>query len=309
MTALLVFGQGPVIDRVKRVKAADAGTVPGEEDMNFWGHSLALAGAILYHDRVSSEIIVMGGKTGGEAYASEAELIRDRLVDYGVPSSVIKLEQSSTNTLENIVNFMDLYLGDDPERWFDLLGTNYHLARIELLMDLFGVSRGLGFGSHEVIQRKLDGGYTDPRIIAAAEKLAILDIPLVRDPDDSTGFYRLQRGVERKTYYERDYEERAFARMLLEVPEYWMTYLGRIEHDLLLQRVLQNVSMIFSGYLESLGIDPAVSEPEALNRARSILGPIPRPDIARWIREEMPKGWPLETVVKLDEWVWSRRST
>lgn len=299
MTALLVFGQGPVIDRVTRVKAQDAETIPGDEDMNFWGHSLALAASILNRDGVSPEIIVMGGKTGGEAYASEAELIRDRLVESGVPSEVIKLEQSSTNTLENIVNFMDLYLGEDPDREFDLLGTIYHIDRIELLMDLFGISWSQSFASHDVIREAMEDGFLFLQVATAVEARSVLKIPISPEQEADSDFYERQLGVEQKTYCERAYEEDAFTRMLLEVPEYWMTYLGRIKHDSLLTRVLRNLAAVFPGYLESLGIDPAGTEPAALERARAILGPIPRPSIAQWILDEMPKGWPQETWDKL----------
>ncbi len=293
---LLVFGQGPVIDRFTRIKAEDAGTIPGTEDMNFWGHSLAIAAAILYHNGVSSEIVIMGGRTGGDAYASEAELILSQLISYGVPAEVCRLEQSSTNSLENLVNFMNLYLEDDHEVRFQLLGTNYHIERLELLMDLFGISWNASFGSHAVIREAVERGELTQDTAHAIEELSMLDIPLERYPEDRTGFYGCQLGVEQKTYAHRAHEEEAFTRLLLEVPEYWVTYLARVESDVQLQRILHNLQRIFPGYLESFGIYLCdLSNPDFLQLARSIFGPIPRPNIAQWILEEMPHGWPDST--------------
>jgi hypothetical protein len=301
--AVLGFGQGPVVDEETREKAQDAGTPPGGEDMNIWGHTLPLGAAVLQAPRY----IFMGGKTGGPQYASEAELIRDRLVLYGVPSEVILLEQTSTNTLENIVNFMNLYLSENPNQEFDLLGTNYHIDRIEILMDLFGIAWRHGYGSHDVIRKAIEGGYASPVIAAAVNEMGILDIPLSREAEEETGFFERQLGVERKSYSTRDYEEIAFTRMLLEVPEYWMTYLGRIKSDLLLTRVLRNVAWVFPGYLELLGIDPENSDPAMLELARTVLGSIPRrvPPLGPteteigWIAEYQQFGLPQKTRDKL----------
>lgn len=311
---LLIFGQGPIIDSESRIKAADASTQLGKEDMNLWGHGLAEAGAILYKRGVIGEIIVMGGRTGGAGpegdYNSEAEIIKAKLVSFEVPLNAIKLEQTSTNTLENITNFMDQYLSDASEgREFSLLGTDYHIARIRILMELFNIPYQVAFSSEAVlkaVEYEKVRFWNSETLLRLDKQLSLNDTKRVavsdRDAQVKVGFYDDKLGAEQKNYWVRYHEEDAFTRMLLEVPEYWMTYVGRIKNDDQLKKVLSNIDAIFPGYLENLSLsqDRVLIDNNYLTIVRSTLGAIARPDIAKWIREEMPGAWPEETKAKLE---------
>jgi uncharacterized SAM-binding protein YcdF (DUF218 family) len=62
---------------------------------------LSYMAAALYYRALSPKIVVSGGRKHG-AQISEAEIIRARLMDFDVPSHVIKVEEHASNTPENI---------------------------------------------------------------------------------------------------------------------------------------------------------------------------------------------------------------
>ena len=67
--------------------------------------------ARLYHDGVSRQIIVSGGSFAtldGNTPAPEAQTVRGFLLDLGVSSEAIVLEEQSHNTIENIQNVRKL---------------------------------------------------------------------------------------------------------------------------------------------------------------------------------------------------------
>lgn len=55
----------------------------------------------LWRDGMFSRLLVSGGKTGGQPRA-EAEVIAGRLMELGVPASILILETAATNTGENV---------------------------------------------------------------------------------------------------------------------------------------------------------------------------------------------------------------
>lgn len=307
----VIFGQGPVLRRSSRLKAQDDYAAIGEEDQNFWGHSLGYGGSVLWHRGVSSGYVVLGGPTGGVSpsgikYLAEADLIRGGLMTYGVPPEVIKLEKESTNTLENMTNFIDLYLGADPEMEVDFLGAVYHISRIKLLAFLFNIRFRFVFASHELVRvLEYEGNFATSPVLTRLERM--LDLNTIRRTEGMMlggtairHFYQNLLGAEARSYWERFMEEDAFTRMLLEVPSYWMLYPARIKSDPLFAGVLRNIEFVFPGYLQTEGIDPTLTDPASLQRARSKLAEIKRPDIAGWIREVWPLGWPQETRDKLN---------
>ena len=89
---LLVFGQGPVIDAQTRLPAQRA-TAKGNEDLNFWSKDLALAASLLYHAKAVNRLVLLGGKTGGRQYKSEAELMAEYLQAANVPREAMSLDQ------------------------------------------------------------------------------------------------------------------------------------------------------------------------------------------------------------------------
>src|SRR5690348_170082 len=156
LDALLVFGSGPVVDKDSREKAELAGTQPGQEDMNFWSLTLAQASTILFEKGQTGKVILMGGKTGGDNYKSEAELIAENAKSNGIPNSAIVLEDKSMNTFENLVNALNLYI-DNPEvssqyQRLGILAQHFHLPRVRLIMDFFDVPYLTAFSSEKVVQ-------------------------------------------------------------------------------------------------------------------------------------------------------------
>lgn len=292
--------QGPVKNEITGKKAEESEnpvTLPGDERLNFWSVSIVVALAIRYHEGKSSGCLLMGGRTGGSAFASEAELAQKMLVSFGVPEKVIELEDTSTNTLENMRNAKNLR--KTAGKKFTIVGANYHIRRLRLLMDMFGIAWSVGLGAHDVIEAALYGGFDHQAILATIEEHDLLWVPINRYPEDTSGFYQKKKGTEQKSYFVRAYEEDAFIRLLLEEPTNIMCYLPGFSEDEDLRGVMQYNARIFPGYFEGLGIDPHSSDPEMMAYARMELAKITRLHVPTWIAQNMPNGWPTATLLKL----------
>lgn len=89
-----------------------------------------LHGAALFHEGRGDVVIVCGGL--GRFAPTEAEVMADVLRAAGVPSEAIRLEDTSTNTVENIRNAMPIL---DALRKRDVLVVSdaYHLPRARLI--------------------------------------------------------------------------------------------------------------------------------------------------------------------------------
>lgn len=235
LDALLVFGQGPVLEGETRMHAASAKAAHGSEDVNLWSHTLAQAASELYHRGQTREIIVMGGKTGGDAYGSEAELISSELQKLGVPVSAIKLEKGSTNTLTNIVNMLNEQ-SQITQEGFDLgiLGSNQHLGRLRVLMDLFCIPYRHAFSAEEVVRfaARDKEEWDDQTLLEIEQRLdvnAAARRPLSkRDQELGPGYYGRKQGEEQKNVYRRRQEEQVWQEALFKIPEYWIGYLGQL---------------------------------------------------------------------------------
>ncbi|PIP21363.1 MAG: hypothetical protein COX39_03325 [Candidatus Nealsonbacteria bacterium CG23_combo_of_CG06-09_8_20_14_all_40_13] len=139
---LIVFGQGPV------------------QKEQCWGlptgaKARCIAAAELFHKGQIREVVLTGGKTGGEDYPSEAELMRDYLVKkMKVPEESLILEDKSTNTIENFANVLKM-IDQKPETYRNLafLSAGFHLARVEMLADKF-LTTGLKFSSDELLKMR-----------------------------------------------------------------------------------------------------------------------------------------------------------
>ncbi len=279
LDALLVFGQGPVIDSESRVSAGGEVGHPVKEDVNFWSDTIATAAWELYKRKQTREIVVMGGKTGGEEYASEAQLIAGKMEKLGIPTSAIKLEQTSTNTLENIVNMLNQY----PElaengRSIGILGSNYHIGRLRVLMEMFDVPIAKNvFSSEEVFrfaardQEEWDHG----ALLDIENRLNLNEaqVPLSqRDAKLSPGYYGLQKGEERTTIDTRLKQDDVWRRVLDEIPEYWIGYLGRLNDPERARVILQKRGDVFLEQIKSrFQIDPSVaSDQESIQKLRAV---------------------------------------
>lgn len=89
-----------------------------------------LHGAALFHDGRGDVVIVCGGL--GQFAPTEAEAMAEVLRGAGVPDSAIRLEDTSTNTAQNIRNALPILrlLGEDD---VVIVSDAYHLPRARLI--------------------------------------------------------------------------------------------------------------------------------------------------------------------------------
>ncbi|MDO8583093.1 MAG: ElyC/SanA/YdcF family protein [bacterium] len=300
---LLVFGLGPVVDKKTKQQADKTQALPGEEDINFWSKTAALAVKELVEKKQVAEIIIMGGATGGVQFQTEAQLISNELRDLHITETPIRREDSSDNTLSNIVNFLNQY-EDVPHsptnRHFGLMAANYHLPRVRLLMDLFKIKYDTAFSNEEIIrltarenEDEKDGQKTLTEIEKRLDMNEASRIPWSKtDYEMGPGYYNLKSGTEQKSIHRRGQEENVFTRALLETPEYWIMYVGQLQSESRIREILkgQDLKMLKDRFEIDLSED--------ISKIKEKLVAIPRvvPNLDEWI----PQPWPEETIKKLD---------
>lgn len=94
-----------------------------------------------WEEHPDTQIIVSGGQ-GADEPESEAQAMRDYLVEAGVPAEKISMEDRSTNTVENLLNSKAIMadLGFDPETTPVVVVSNsFHLTRVRMLCDRYGL--------------------------------------------------------------------------------------------------------------------------------------------------------------------------
>lgn len=101
-------------------------------------YSLRLERARQLHSQNSQGILIMGGITAGAGH-SEAVAGQKFLIERGVPSSELTLEDRSRNTLENLRNVRNL-LTDSKITKYALISNRYHLARCHALASGLGMT-------------------------------------------------------------------------------------------------------------------------------------------------------------------------
>jgi len=90
-------------------------------------------------------IVVTGGK-GDDEHKSEAQAMHDYLVEMGVASEQIILEDKASNTHENLIFTQELLkqLGYDMEQEFLVVSNGFHLTRTRMLWErVFGTDENL----------------------------------------------------------------------------------------------------------------------------------------------------------------------
>lgn len=92
--------------------------------------------AALFRTGAVTRIIACGGE--GDFPPSEAQVMRDVLVGQGVPPEAILLEDTSTNTVENIANAVTLL--DGQTRGIVIVSDAYHLPRALLIARRLGLT-------------------------------------------------------------------------------------------------------------------------------------------------------------------------
>lgn len=305
LDGILVFGQGPVIEKETRKWAQGVGKGSGSEDVNFWSDTLAKAASEIYVRGQAKQIVVMGGKTGGKEYGSEAVLIGKKIEELGVPLSAIRLEESSSNTLENIVNMLNQYpeLGKKDSS-VGILGSNYHIGRLRVLMEMFDVPCKSVFSAEEVVRfAAMDREDWDHGTLLDIENRLNMNeasrIPVSkRDQELGPGYYGRKTGEEQKTVYRRLQEDDVWRRVLGEIPEYWIGYLGRLTDAGKARAILQKRGDAFLSNIRSrFQIDPSVdSDAELLDKLKNVKRVPPEgKDWGEYVNIRIAREWGSKT--------------
>ena len=115
-----------------------------------WGPSILLQDRLdtaldYLEEHPDMTIVVTGGK-GDDEHMSEAQAMHDYLVERGVDSEQIILEDKAENTHENLIFTGELLeeLGYDTEQEFLVVSNGFHLTRTRILWErVFGTDDNL----------------------------------------------------------------------------------------------------------------------------------------------------------------------
>lgn len=215
----------------------------GRLALNRWGRQNALAAGALLVAGDTQELILSGGKTSRdwmktslpterlENWPSEAELMRDIIVArFGEAftkdpknagksiESLIKIEDASTNTLENLAytinNNPDLLIAGGG---IGLLGTDFHIKRIATLSHLFSVNESAGgkLGAQDRLKSRAGG--------------RVLYEKILNHMTDAQNNVDLQ---------ERNNQEDHWSKELDTDLAYWLGYFGHVESPQVIQNVI-----------------------------------------------------------------------
>lgn len=146
--ALVLFGALQIV-----IAVHDGTNVSGQPDlMVIFGCQVKKDGpSVLLRDRLDTAlaylegqpelpVLVTGGK-GDDEHVSEAQAMRDYLVEHGIDESRITMENQSRNTRQNLFFSKDVLRqqGREPGELHILAVSNgFHLARIKMLARRFG---------------------------------------------------------------------------------------------------------------------------------------------------------------------------
>jgi uncharacterized SAM-binding protein YcdF (DUF218 family) len=298
LDAILIFGQGPVVEKDTRQKASEVAEKGATEDINLWSKALAQAAAELYKRGQTREFIVMGGQTGGKDFASEAELITKEMESFGVSANAIKIENRSTNTLENLTNVLNDYLDKDrQEKSLGILTANYHLSRTRMLMGKFGIPYKTAFSAEEVLRYVAREGenWDNEKLLEIEKKLNMGEaskVP-VSAKDKVDIYFQSKQGTEKKNIVRRGQEDDFWSKALLEVPEYWMGYVGRLQSGERIRQILSNQDQ--NMLAEKFNIH-VTSDTDEVIKQKLLAITRKLPDLEKGIGQD----WPEETKAKLE---------
>lgn len=317
---LLVFGQGPVIAKDTRQVPSPA-TEQGQEDVNFWSDDLAKSAAILSKTGQVSQIVVMGGRTGGGAYLSEAELIKQHMHSYGISDEAILTETQSNDTLENLINMLNIRddKGENGDE-FNILGTDFHVPRIRILMQLFNLKIQNSFSSEEVLMLAArikehigsdeDIENLEKRTGLKPEDIDKLQVPSFQDLNNMLNmndqdYYKEKKGLnqdqttakvgqEARDFTDRRIKDDLWTRELLERPESWLGTLVNIKNPERRRAIVKHAELIYGNELKDrFGIDTLSDSDEILldKLANIHKNPLTPEQIAEWENADKTVGW------------------
>lgn len=345
---LLVFGQGPVLDSETK-QGPEPQTQNVKADSILWMKTIARAAGELKLAGGVKKIVFTGGKTGGDNLPSEAQLMKDILVnEYRINETDIIMEDQSGKTPENlarslnVIDDLKIKSGNNPS--IGLLGADFHLPRIRLLAQLFGIDTKHAFSAEQIF--KLIAERTnDQKMLQLIDQLLNPNEDL-SDPDrkfalkdgntgsrtritDLQSFQELNSKeqaqqpsksfVKAKTFFEtlsgeeakgikyRMLGENWYSQSLLEVPGNWVGYLGLIKENTRLLSVLKQFNELFPNYLsENLKIHLDDSNQTAPEKIREILEPYRKEKRASLSSSENRKNWGENARKKLENLVNNR---
>lgn len=300
---VLIFGQGPVI------------TEP-EERVNFWSKDLAEAAAELEkHDPKIKSIVVMGGPTGGKSNSSEAHMIAGEMRRHGVDQEAIRLEELSNDTIENIVNFLNI-IDEDPsaiKQRFDILTAPYHSHRTQVLMQLFKVPLGHVFHSTEVLRYAARDPQDQELPTQDSSKWDHQKLQAIEDKiniNDPTKYSAKQsHSSEQRDVADRYIKDNLWTRELIEHPEKWLPYVGRLSDGERITAVLAQFENLYPGLLEEKYniLIPENIDDATLAHVKMQLAAIPEykgltgDTVSQWVNENKSQSWPESTNAKLEK--------
>lgn len=152
---LIVLGLGLILFGAMQIAIAlnNSTDIPNQPDlMMIFGCQVKRDGpSVLLQDRLDTAlayledhpelpVLVTGGK-GNDEHMSEAQAMRNYLVEHGIDASRITMEDKSHNTRQNLLFSKQILWsqGKDPGQLHILAVSNgFHLARIKMLAHRFG---------------------------------------------------------------------------------------------------------------------------------------------------------------------------
>lgn len=300
---VLIFGQGPVL------------TDP-EDRVNYWSNDLAEAAAILKkRDPGIHDFAVLGGKTGPPGHASEAELIAKKMLENGVPEEAVLREEMSNDTIENLVNFLNMTDGDGSigAKQFDILCAPYHSARVQVLMQLFQIPIGNVYQSTEVLRfaaRNPDVMNQLPHDQLQWDHTKLQEIEDKVNLNYPTKYSSTQSPKEQRPVDDRYIKDDLWTRELLEHPEKWLRYVGQLKNRERVHAILAQVDELYPGMLASEPYAFVLPEEgnmtkkayqKSMRRIRTKLrnsppyGGLPTETVDSWVEQNKTGSWPEKT--------------
>lgn len=256
---LLICGQGPVQTKKEKVKAESIENAnPEDAEANSWMKFIAYAAGEIYQKGLAGKLVLTGGKTGGEQFPSEAVLMKNILIkQYSVPENDIVIEDKAKNTLQNFAFSINAIDDQNPDQTlnpsFGILGTDYHTERIHLLSTLFELPIKEMYSAEETLLRTWGGDLSE-----GSQKF-LLSRVIPEEAERLQLFQLGMKGEESKSVKQRINEEKRYSACLVEVPAYWIGYIGLLQNEKRIKNILANID---KSSLETLGINPNSSVEE-----------------------------------------------
>lgn len=303
-TPLLIFGNGPVVDRFTRNVPEPDGNNP-IADINSWSKNIALAATVLYERGDVDSMFILGGKTGGEGFKSESELIKTKLIEHHVSEKVISIEEGSQDTIANLINLYTMLgpeNGENNPTKFNILGADYHTTRIQVLMKLLQIPYEEVFSAESVLRlQAMETGDT-ALSLTLQHTTDMNDNIFLRDKlhlpssksDEINSFYKTQKGTETKDFAFRKVWEDVLIRELLEYPESWLCRINEIQNHEQRIKILTQAEKLYPDILERYNIKIEKDTPKILTNklARIKKNPLSEDTVVQWMKEDIDGHWP-----------------